>query len=105
MTQFDDREKAFEKKFELDEEVEFKLSVRSTRLFARWAAGQMGFSAADSEAYEIRLGDSIVVMPGHGHVIAAVERDFAAKGIFLSRHRLEKEMSECEDLARRSADQ
>ena len=36
MTQFDEREKAFEKKFGMEEESEFKTAVRTARLFGLW---------------------------------------------------------------------
>ena len=49
MTMFDDRERAYEKKFMLDEEVKFKLEARRDRLLGQWAAGQLGLSAAPAE--------------------------------------------------------
>ena len=51
MTQFDDRERAFEAKFARDEEMQFRVLARRNRLLGEWAAGLMGLTAAESEAY------------------------------------------------------
>ena len=39
MTTFDDRERGFEKKFELDQELQFKVKARRNKLLGLWAAG------------------------------------------------------------------
>ena len=51
MTTFDDREKSFEKKFEHDQELQFKVNARKNKLLGLWAAGLMGKTGADAEAY------------------------------------------------------
>ncbi len=51
MTQFDDRERAFETKFARDEEMQFRVLARRNRLLGEWAAGLMGLTAAETEAY------------------------------------------------------
>ena len=51
MTQFNDRERAFETKFARDEEMQFRVLARRNRLLGEWAAGLMGLTAAEAEAY------------------------------------------------------
>ena len=51
MTQFDDRERAFESKFAHDEEMKFRITARRNRLLGEWAARQMGLSEAETDAY------------------------------------------------------
>ena len=51
MTTFDDRERAFETKFAHDEEMKFRVIARRNRLLGMWAAGQMGLSEAEADAY------------------------------------------------------
>ena len=51
MTQFDDRERAFETKFARDEEMQFRIIARRNRLLGVWAAGLMGLTEAETEAY------------------------------------------------------
>jgi hypothetical protein len=51
MTQFDDRERAFEAKFARDEEMQFRVLARRNRLIGEWAAALMGLNEAETEAY------------------------------------------------------
>jgi hypothetical protein len=51
MSEFDDRERAFDLKFERDEEMQFRIMARRNRLLGEWAAGQMGLSEVETEAY------------------------------------------------------
>ena len=51
MTTFDDRENAFEAKFAHDAEMQFKAEARRNRLLGLWAAGLLGKSGEEAEAY------------------------------------------------------
>ena len=51
MTTFDKREEGFEKKFAHDEDLKFKAMARRNKLLGLWAAGQLGKSGADADAY------------------------------------------------------
>ena len=44
MTTFDEREKAYEKKFAIDQEKQFKAAARRNKLLGEWAAGKLGLS-------------------------------------------------------------
>ena len=44
MTQFDDRERAFEAQFARDEEMQFRVLARRNRLLGEWAAALMGLT-------------------------------------------------------------
>ena len=100
MNQFEDRKKAFEKKFEIDEELRFKVASRTSKLFGLWAAEQMGIKGADAEAYARQVVEADLEKAGHDDVIEKVEKDFQAKGISLSRHSLEREINNCHQAAR-----
>lgn len=51
MTQFDDRERAFEAQFARDEEMQFRMLARRNRLLGEWAAELMGLSDAERDSY------------------------------------------------------
>jgi hypothetical protein len=51
MTSFDDRERAFETKFARDEEMAFRITARRNRLVGTWAAGLMGLTPEETDAY------------------------------------------------------
>ena len=67
MTSFDDRQKSFEKKFERDQDLQFKANARRNKLLGLWAAGVMGKSDAEDYAKEVVLAD--FEKPGHDVVI------------------------------------
>ena len=81
MTQFDDREKAFEKKFEMDQELQFKVNARKNRLLGMWAAGQLGKAGGEAEAYAKDVVMADFEKPGHDDVIAKIAKDLAVKGL------------------------
>jgi hypothetical protein len=80
MTTFDERERSFEKKFELDQELQFKVKARRNKLLGLWAAGLLGKTGADAEAYakEVVLAD--FEKPGDADVLHKLMRDLAAAG-------------------------
>jgi hypothetical protein len=51
MSQFEDRERAFEAKFARDEEMQFRVIARRNRLLGEWAAKLMGLTEAEADAY------------------------------------------------------
>lgn len=81
MTTFDKREEGFEKKFAHDEELKFKAMARRNKLLGLWAAGELGKTGADADAYakEVVLAD--FEEAGDGDVLRKVAKDLAAKGI------------------------
>ena len=81
MTTFDKREEGFEKKFAHDEELRFKAMARRNKLLGLWAAGQLGKSGADADAYakEVVLAD--FEETGDNDVLHKVAKDLQGKGI------------------------
>src|SRR6478672_11425362 len=81
MTQFDDRERAFESKFAHDEEMKFRITARRNRLLGEWAARRMGLSEAESEAYAKDVVRSDFEEAGDHDVIRKVLGDLTSAGI------------------------
>ena len=54
MTTFDDREKSFEKKFALDEELKFRSEQRRNKLLGEWAVAKLGLTGPAVDDY-VRL--------------------------------------------------
>ncbi len=76
---FSDREKGFERKFQLDQEQQFRAQVRRDKLFGQWAAGQLGKSGADADKYAQDVVDSNFEKPGDDDLIAKVGKDLGGK--------------------------
>ena len=81
MTQFDDRERAFEAKFARDEEMQFRVIARRNRLLGEWAARQMGLTAAEAEAYAKDVVRSDFEEAGDHDVIRKVLGDLTSAGV------------------------
>lgn len=92
MTTFDKREDGFEKKFAHDEELRFKAMARRNKLLGLWAAGILGKSGPDAEAYakEVVLAD--FEEAGDNDVLRKVAKDLQAKGI--SEQKIRAQMNE-----------
>ena len=51
MSTFDDRENAFENKYAHDAQMQFKAEARRNKLLGLWAAGLLGKSGDEADAY------------------------------------------------------
>ena len=91
MTTFDDREKAFEKKYEHDQELQFKVNSRRNKLLGLWAAGLLGKSGADAEAYAKEVVMADFEKPGDSDVVHKLMKDLAAAGKPMEDHTILKQ--------------
>jgi hypothetical protein len=94
MTTFDKREDAFEKKFAHDEELQFKANARRNRLLGQWAAGLLGKTGADVDAYAREVVASDFEEAGDHDVFRKIRRDFDAAGVAQSDHQIRRTMDE-----------
>lgn len=94
MTTFNDREDAFEKKYALDEELQFKANARRNKLLGLWAAEKLGLFGAEAEAY----GKSVVMADfaesGDEDVFRKIRDDFNVKSIAVTDQQIRAQMSE-----------
>ena len=81
MTTFDKREEGFEKKFAHDEELRFKANARRNKLLGLWAAGQLGLSGPDADAYAKEVVVADFDEAGDEDVFRKVRKDFDAKSV------------------------
>ena len=99
MTEFNDREKAFEAKFKLDEELRFKATARRNRLLGVWAGEQMGLNESEADAYAKEVVKSDFEEPGDDDVLRKVLADLQGKGVDTSERQLRKHMDELMNVA------
>jgi hypothetical protein len=81
MTTFDKREEGFEKKFAHDEELKFKATARRNKLIGLWAAGELGKTGADADAYAKEVVAADFEEAGDDDVVRKVAKDLAGKGV------------------------
>jgi len=94
MTSFEDRERSFERKFALDEELKFKSNARRNKLLGLWAAEKMGLSGDDAQAYAREVVKADLEEPGEEDVFRKIRTDFDAKGVDQSDHQIRRVMAE-----------
>ncbi len=92
MSQFGDRQKAFEEKFRRDQEHEFKIVARRNKLLGLWAAEKMGLEGEEAEAYAKEVVAADFEEPGPEDVIRRVHTDLNEKGVEISEHLIRREM-------------
>lgn len=100
MTTFNEREKAFEKKFEHDQDLQFKVTARRNKLLGLWAADLMGKIGADAEAYAKEIVLANFEKPGDNDVIHKLMRDLAAAGKPMDDHAIRKQGERLRDEAK-----
>ena len=99
MKSFNNREKAYEKKFVHDAELEFKANARRNKLLGLWAAEKMGLTGDEAEEYAKSVVVADLEEPGDEDVFRKIRGDFDAAGIDQSDHRIRRTMDELTDKA------
>ncbi len=79
MTSFDDREKAFESKFALDAEMQFKAEARRNKLVGLWAAGLLGHAGEAAEDYARSVVMADFEEAGTEDIVRKVSADLGAR--------------------------
>ncbi|MTD93294.1 DUF1476 family protein [Hyphomicrobium sp. xq] len=84
MTTFDDREKGFEKKFALDQDLKFRAESRRNKLLAEWAAAKLGITGDALPDYVRSVVKADLEEKGDEDVFRKLHNDFAAAGVTVS---------------------
>ena len=94
MTTFDKREEGFEKKFAHDEELQFKAGARRNKLLGQWAAGKLGLSGPQADAYAKEVVMSDFEEAGDHDVFKKIRKDFDAKNVTVDDLEIRRTMDE-----------
>lgn len=94
MSNFDERESAFENKFALDEALMFKAEARCCKLFGLWLAEKMELSGEDANAYASSIVSANLEEPGFDDVKRTVSTDISQKGLEISEEEIDAKLAE-----------
>lgn len=94
MTDFDDRRRGQEAKFQLDQELEFKAQARRAKLVGLWAAGLMGLSGEDAEKYAKSVVIADLEEAGIEDLFRKLRTDLDLHAVQLSDHQIRAQMEE-----------
>lgn len=99
MTAFDERERAFEARFQHDQDLQFKVKARRNRLLGLWAAGRVGLSGEAAEAYAREIVDAEFA-GGDRHIIEKIRADLNARGASWTAAQIEFELAHFAEIAK-----
>lgn len=94
MTTFDEREKGFEKKFAMDQDLRFRAESRRNKMLAEWAAAKLGITGDAVEDYIKAVRKADLAEKGDDDVLRKVKQDFADKGLAIDEAEIRKVMGE-----------
>ena len=100
MTSFDDRQKAFEQKYKIDQELDFKVTARRNKLLGLWLAKQFGLNDSNAEQYAKSVVMADFEKPGDDDVVEKVMHDCRERRVSISEHLIRKQMQEFKMLAK-----
>jgi len=98
---FKDREKGFERKFQMDQDQQFKVASRRDKLFGAWLAGKLGLNGPAAEQYAKDVVGSNFEKPGDDDMLAKVRKDLGDRGVTIADKELLGKLSELNDEATR----
>jgi hypothetical protein len=102
MSDFDDRRRGQETKFQLDQELEFKAQARRAKLVGLWAAGLMGLSGEEADAYAKSVVIADLEEAGIEDLFRKIRTDLDQSAVQLSDHQIRAKMDEALEEARES---
>jgi hypothetical protein len=100
MSNFDERERAEEKRFQLSQEQEFKAQARRARLVGEWAATMMGMNAEEAAAYAKTVVLADLEEAGEEDLFRKIRADIDAHNVAISDHQIRTRMAEALEEAR-----
>ena len=92
MSKFDEREKSFEKKFQMDEELQFKIAAKKNRYLAEWASLKLGKNEDETKNYIQEVIKSDLQEQGVEDVYRKIKKDFQAASISIEEEEIRDQM-------------
>ena len=92
MSKFDEREKSFERKFQMDEELQFKIAARSNKYLGEWAGPMLGKNEEEKKNYIQEIIRSDREEAGQEDVFRKIKKDFQAASISIDETEIRDQM-------------
>ena len=92
MSKFEEREKSFEKKFQMDEELQFKIAARSNKYLGEWASSILGKNEEDKKNYIQEIIRSDLEEAGQEDVFRKIKKDFQVASISVEEKEIRDQM-------------
>jgi len=96
---FSDREKSFEAKYKMDEELAFKVEARRNKLLGEWLADKFGMPSDEKAEYAKTVVMADLDEPGIEDVMRKVMADIGEQGVAVSEEEVRAKLNELEGVA------
>ena len=93
MNKFDERGKSFEKKFQMDEELQFKVAARSNKYLGEWASSKLGKNEEEKANYIQEIIKSDLEEAGTEDVFRKIKKDFQTASISIEETEIRDQMA------------
>ena len=93
MNKFDEKEKSFEKKFAMDEELQFKLAARSNKYLGEWASSELGKNEEEEKNYIQDIIRADMEEAGSEDVFRKIKKDFQTASISIEDSEIRDQMA------------
>jgi hypothetical protein len=100
MSDFDDRKRVQETKFQLDQELEFKAQARRAKLVGLWAAKHMGMNDEEAAEYAKTVVLADLEENGEEDLFRKIRKDFDNAAVAQSDHQIRAHMADLLEDAR-----
>ena len=92
MTKFDEREKSFEKKFQLDQELQFKVQARSNKYLAEFVSLKLKKTEEEKQKYVQEIIKADMEESGQEDVFRKIKKDFQLASISVEEKEIRDQM-------------
>ena len=92
MNKFDEREKSFEKKFQMDQELQFKVQARSNKYLADFVAEKLVKNEAEKQKYIQEIIKADMEEAGNEDVFRKIKKDFQEASSNISDNEIREQM-------------
>ena len=92
MNKFNDREKGFEKKFQLDQELQFKVQARSNKYLEEYISLKLGKTKEEEKNYIIEVIKSDMEEAGQEDIFRKIKKDLELSPVKLEDSEIRNEM-------------
>ena len=89
---YDERKKGFEKKFQMDEELQFKAAARSNKYLGDWVSEKLGKNEEEKKNYIQEIIKSDLEESGQEDVFRKVKSDFQAASLAIEDSEIRDQM-------------
>jgi len=92
MNKFDERQKSFEKKFQMDQELQFKVQSRSNKYLAEFVSLKLGKTEEEKQNYIQEIIKADMEEVGQEDVFRKIKKDFQNASVNIEDSEIRNEM-------------